>query len=144
METLHIGLGPSRRLTVALAALHGFAAAMLWLTPVPWWLFFAALPPLAGSLVFYVRREGWRLAPAAVVSFTLYPDCRCEFQTRDGTVHAAELLGSSFVASYLTVLNLKPADSFLARHAVIVPGNVDAEQFRKLRVVLKWHCNKKS
>lgn len=142
METLHIGLGSSRYLTVALAAVHGFAAAMLWLSSVPWWLFLAALPPLAGSLVFYVRREGLRLAPAALVSFTLYHDCRCEFQTRDGNEHKAELLGSSFVAPYLAVLNLKPADSFLARHAVIVPDNVDAEQFRKLRVVLKWRCNK--
>lgn len=143
METLHIGLGPSRRLSVALAAVHGFAAAMLGLSSVPWWLFLTALPLLAGSLVFYVRREGLRLAPAAVVSFTLYPDCRCEFQTRDGTVHAAELLGSSFVAPYLTVLNLKPADVFLAHHAVIVPDNVDAEQFRKLRVALKWRCGKR-
>jgi len=142
VETLHIGLGRSRRLTVALTALHGFAVAMLWLSSVPWGLFFAVLPLLAGSLVFYVRREGWRLAPAAVVSFTLYPDCRCEFQTRDGNVHAAELLGSSFVAPYLTVLNLKPANSFLARHAVIVPDNVDAELFRKLRVALKWRCGK--
>lgn len=113
---------------------------MLWLSPVPWWLFFAALFLLAGSLIFYVRREGWRLAPAAVVSFTTYPDCRCEFQTRDGTVHEAELLGSSFVAPYLTVLNLKPVGSILARHAVIVPDNVDAEAFRKLRVLLKWRC----
>lgn len=113
---------------------------MLWLSPVPWWQSFAALPLLAGSLVFYVRREGLRLAPASVVSFTLYPDCRCEFQTRDGTVHAAELLGSSFVAPYLTVLNLRPVGSILARHAVIVPDNVDAEAFRKLRVLLKWRC----
>lgn len=142
METLHIGLGPSQRLTAVLAALHGLAATMLWLSSLPGWLLPAALPLLAGSLVFYVRREGLRLAPAAVVSFTLYPDCRCEFQTRDGTVRAAELLGSSFVAPYLTVLNLQPADSLLVRHALMLPDNVDAETFRKLRVALKWRCGK--
>lgn len=143
MGILHIGLGPSRRLTAALAAAHGFAAVMLWLSPLPPWLWLSAMPPLAASLVFHSRREGLRLSSAAIVSFSLYPDCRCEFQTRDGAVHAAELLGSSFVAPYLTVLNLRPADSFLARHAVIVPDNVDAEPFRQLRVALKWRCGKR-
>lgn len=142
METLHVGLGQSRRLIVALAAVHGFATAMLWLTPVPWWLFLAALPLLAGSLVFYVRREALRRSPSSIVALSLYPDCRCEFQTRDGNEHKAELLGSSFVAPYLTVLNLKPEGGFLARHAVLLPDNIDAEIFRKLRVLLKWRCGR--
>ncbi len=143
MEILHIGLRPSRRLTAALAAAHGFAAAMLWLSQVPWWLFFAALPPLAGSLIFYLRREALRRSPSSIVALSLHPDCRCEFRTRDGNEHKAELLGSSFVAPYLTVLSLKPEGGFLARHAVIVPDNVDAELFRQLRVALKWRCGKR-
>lgn len=143
METLHIVMGPSRRLTVGLAAMHVFAGAMLCLSLLPLWLVLPAMPALAGSLVFYLRRECLRLSPAAVVSVSLHPDCRCEFQTRDGEWHEAALLGTSFVAPYLTVLNLKPFDGRLVRHVVIAPDNVDAEYFRKLRVLLKWRCNEK-
>lgn len=149
METLHIGLGPSRRLTAGLVAMHVFAGAMLWLSLPSLWLVLPAMPALAGSLAFYLRRECLRLSPAAVVSVSLYPDCRCEFQTRDGEWHEAALLGTSFVAPYLTVLNLKPLDGRPARHmghmvhVVMVQDNVDAEYFRKLRVLLKWRCNEK-
>lgn len=119
--------------------MHVFAGAMAWLSSLPLWL----ILPLAGSLVFYLRRECLRLAPAAIVSVSLHPDCRCEFQTKDGERHEAALLGTSFVAPYLTVLNLKPSDSRLARHVVMLPDNVNAGDFRKLRVLLKWRCHEK-
>jgi len=69
-------------------------------------------------------------------------DCRCEFQTLAGVWHEAVLLGSSFVAPHLTVLNLKPAGGRLAKHLVILPDAIDAEDFRRLRVWLKWRCSK--
>jgi len=147
METLHIPIGASKRLTAWITAMHVFAGAMLWLSSLSMWLVLPAMPTLLGSLAFYLRRECLRLTPAAIVSVSLYhdshSDCRCEFQTKDGRRHEAALLGTSFVAPYLTVLNLKPTDSRAARHAVILPDNVDAECFRKLRVLLKWRCANK-
>ena len=144
METLHIAIGASKRLTLGLSLMHVFAGAMLWLSTLPLWLVLPAMLALAGSLAFYLRRECLRLSPATIVSVSLYhdgrSDCRCEFQTHDGKRHEAALLGTSFVAPYLTVLNLKPANSCLARHVVILPDNVDSENFRKLRVLLKWRC----
>ena len=38
----------------------------------------------------------------------------------------------------LCVLNLRMAGSLLARHVVIVSDNVDAEEFRRQRVLLRW------
>lgn len=143
MATLHIELGGSRRLTAGLIAMHGFAAAMLGLSGLPSGLVAAAIVPLAASLAFYLRREGLRLSPAAIVSVSLAADCRCEFHTRNGDSHEAALLGSSFVAPYLTVLNLRPSGARLARHVVILPDGVGAENFRKLRVLLSWRCGEK-
>lgn len=120
--------------------MHVFAGAMLWLSLLPLWLVLPATPALAGSLAFYLRRECLRRSKAAIVSVTLHPDCRCEFETKDGRRHEAALLGTSFVAPYLTVLNLQPSDSRLGRHVVIFPDAVDGERFRKLRVLLKWRC----
>lgn len=108
----------------------GLASPALWL----------AAPVLAGSLAYVLRCEVLRLAPASIVAFTLHADCRCEFHTRSGAVREAALLGSSFVAPWLTVLNLKTVDSRLAQYVVIVPDAVDSGIFRKLRVRLKWRC----
>jgi toxin CptA len=139
MEPLHIPIGASKRLTAGLILMHVFAGAMLWLSTLPLWLVVPAMLALAGSLAFYLRRSN-----TAIVSISLHhdgrSDCRCEFQTKDGELHEAALLGTSFVAPYLTVLNLKPANSRLARHVVMLPDNVDGENFRKLRVLLKWRC----
>jgi len=143
VATLHIELGGSPRLTAGLATMHGFAAAMLGLSSLPSWLAGTTIVALAASLAFYLRREGLRLSPAAIVSVSLSADCRCEFLTRNGTRHEAALLGSSFVAPYLTVLNLRPAGARLARHVVIMPDAVGAEIFRTLRVLLRWRCGEK-
>lgn len=143
METLHVPIGASKRLTAWITAMHVFAGAMLWLISLPLWLALPAMPTLAASLAFYLCRECLRTSPAAIASLSLYQDCRCEFETKDGECHEAALLGTSFVSPYLTVLNLKPTESRLWRHVVILPDNVDGECFRKLRVLLKWRCANK-
>lgn len=57
---------------------------------------------------------------------------------------ACALLGSSFVAPYLTVLELKPLgfqklwQRFSPRSVVILPDGIDKEEFRQLRVLLRW------
>jgi hypothetical protein len=38
----------------------------------------------------------------------------------------------------LTVINLREAEHKLAQHVIIVPHNIDPEDFRKLRVILRW------
>lgn len=138
METLTISAGPSRQLVFLLAAMHAFAAAMLWLAPLPFWLAAALMPLLAGSAWFYLGRDGLRNFSGSLIGLRLHADRRCEFRLRSGDWQEAEVLGGSFVAPYLTVLNLRPADSRLARHLVILPDAVDSEDFRRLRVWLKW------
>ncbi|BAN35214.1 hypothetical protein SCD_n01388 [Sulfuricella denitrificans skB26] len=142
METLTIEVGPSRRLAGLLAGMHGFAAAVFWLAPLPLWLAVSLMSVLLGSAWHTLRRDGFRTLQHSLVALRLDADCRCEFQTRTGAWHEAALLGSSFVAPYLTVLNLKPASGRLVKHLVILPDAVNAEDFRRLRVWLKWRCSK--
>jgi toxin CptA len=54
----------------------------------------------------------------------------------------ASLLGTSFVSPYLAVLNLKPGNSRLARHIVLLPDSLEKEEFRQLRVLLRWKFKK--
>lgn len=142
METLTIEVGPSRRLAGLLLGMHGFAAAMLGLAPLPHWLAALLMPVLLGSAWHTLRRDGFRKVRHSLVAVRLDAECNCEFQTRAGAWQEAVLLGSSFVAPYLTVLNLKPAGGRLVKHLVILPDAVNAEDFRRLRVWLKWRCLK--
>lgn len=49
------------------------------------------------------------------------------------------VLGTSYVSAYLTVLILQPVRHYWTLQSiVIVPDNVDAEEFRRLRIMLRW------
>lgn len=138
MDTLTVAVGPSRRLAGLLAGMHVFAAAMCWLAPLPQWLAIALMPLLAASAWHALRRDSLRTLPNSLVAVRLHADGRCAFKVRGETWHQAALLGSSFVSPWLTVLNLRPEAGRFARHLVILPDAVNAEDFRRLRVWLKW------
>ncbi len=59
-------------------------------------------------------------------------------ECRNGSVREARILGSSFVAPYLTIVLLKPIARWRTRAVVILPDAVAPELFRQLRVWLKW------
>jgi hypothetical protein len=59
-------------------------------------------------------------------------------QTNDGVWRGGRVLGTSYVSPRLTVINLRQAEHKLAQHVIIVPHNIDREDFRKLRVILRW------
>jgi hypothetical protein len=59
-------------------------------------------------------------------------------QTKDGVWRSGRVLGTSYISAMLTVINLREAEHKLAQHVIIVPHNIDPEDFRKLRVILRW------
>lgn len=140
MNTLTVAAGPSRRLAGLIAGMHVLAAAMFWLVPVPQWLAASLMPAFVGSAAHALRRDAFRTLRHSLIAVRLDADCRCAFQTRAGAWHDAALLGSSFVSPYLTVLNLRPAGGRRTKHLVLLPDAVNAEDFRRLRVWLKWRC----
>jgi toxin CptA len=142
VEKLTIAVGSSRYLAGLLAGMHGFAATMVWLAPMPLGFAVLLMSVFLGSAWHTLRRDGFRTLPHSLIALRLDADCRCEYQTRIGAWHEADLLGSSFATPHLTVLNLKPACGRLVKHLVILPDAVNAEDFRRLRVWLKWRCNK--
>lgn len=136
---LLIRIGSSRILTALVAAMHGAAAWLLWLT-LPGWPAAMLVALLPASLWFYLRRDCLRTAPGSVVALQVHPDCRCALQTRSGAWLEANLLPSSFVAPYLTVLNLRVEGHRFPGYVTIFPDAVDGDDFRRLRVWLRWKC----
>ena len=133
-----INLRPSRILVAILVFAHAAAIAMVVLAGLPLWLALLAIMALAASLVYDVRQTAMLRAPDAVSAFEITADDKFSIQTRRGEWLECELLGSTYVTYFLTILNLKAIDSGKNKRAVILPDSLDAEDFRKLRVWLRW------
>ena len=133
---------------------HFAAIGLLWPLILPASAKLAGSAMLVVSLVFYLRRYALLRSPGSVMSIELSEEMICTLETRRGDRIVCTLLGSSFVAPYLTLLELKPLKHqesmklpshsgrprrwLLARSIVILPDAIDTEQFRQLRVLLRW------
>ncbi len=135
---MKINLRPSRILTAILVLAHGTAIAMVVLAGMPPWLASIAIVALVVDLVFNVRQTAWLRAPDALIALEITSDENFSIQTRRGEWIECDVLGSTYVTSFLTILNLKAMDGGRAMRAVILPDSLDAEEFRQLRVRLRW------
>jgi toxin CptA len=141
---LVLHLRSSFRLASMLSLAHLSAGALLWPLMLPLTVKLAGIAALALSLAIYLRHYALRTSPGSITSLTLADDMACTLYTRDGQRVTCALLGSSFVAPYLTVLELKPLSptrwwhKLRAYSVVILPDATDSEEFRRLRVLLRW------
>jgi toxin CptA len=123
---------------------HVSAISLLWPLMLPVAAKLASTAALAISLVIYLGHYALRKSPGSITGLSLADDMTCTLETRRGERIACALLGSSFVAPYLTVLELKPLNnaSWLRRlrrwSVVILPDAIAPEDFRELRVLLRW------
>lgn len=139
---LQIALRPSWVLTAILAAAHGGAIAVVVAVGMPLWLQLIAIAALVVNFAFEVRRSALLRSPDAVVAIEIASDDALSIQTRRGDWIECEALGSTYVTSFLSILNLKEHGGG-ARRAVVLPDSIDAEDFRKLRVWLRWKQEKR-
>lgn len=137
MKTLHVTLQPSRLLAVMLFVIHGAAIAALALSAMPAWVKTALILLLALNLFHQSRRHALLREAESVVEFSLAENGILLGQ-RDGRQIAGKLLGNSMVISHLCVMNVLPQGARFSRSIVILPDNLDAEIFRRLRVKLRW------
>lgn len=141
---LDMKLHASRTLIFLLVLAHLFSLALIWLLPLTQAAQILASLLLMGSFLFYLRRDGLLAAGNSILQLRLDPECNCTYRTRNGTWREAGLLGSSMVTPWLSVLNLMPENSRIARHLVIFPDSAEAETLRKMRVLLRWKCGNAS
>ena len=134
---LRITLGASRRLAVTLLAAHLLAALGVLASALPSIVLAALLGMLAASLAFGLRRHAWRASPASLL-LDLSDTLEVEAEDRAGRRLAGTVLGTTFVAPWLVVINMQVEHSRFARAVVIMPDATDHESFRAARVWLRW------
>lgn len=140
---IRVDLKPSRRLGAALVAAHGAAALTLLPLALPAWAKVLIALCIAASLCHALWRHAWLRSAASVTAIEVREGAGAGVEMRGGECHEARVLGTTYVSAALCVVNLRIAGRLLARHAVVVSDNVDAESFRRLRVWLRWGCRGK-
>ena len=131
-------LEPSWCIGTALAICHIAAATCVVPLDVPTAIRAALLLAIAASFVHSVYRHALLRATRSVLTIEVTDRHTAAVQGRDGAWHDAWILGTSYVTAALTILNLRIAGERLARHVVLVPGNIDEHEFRRMRVLLRW------
>jgi toxin CptA len=137
---LRLEIRRSRQLTLLFGGVHAAALGAVLAAGLAWWIDVLAGVLLLASSAHALALHAWQSLKMSIVALELSDDCRLKVQDRRGEWRDGEVLASSFVAPRLTVLNLRLAGERLARHVILVPDRVDAEMYRRLRVLLRWKC----
>jgi toxin CptA len=133
-----ISISPSMLIAAVLCAAHVAAAGLLWAMPVPMAAKAVLTLAVAASMVVLLARDALLHAGSSIVALEVRDGGEVAAQTRRGDWLDCELLGSSYVSHRLTILNLRPRGRWATRRVLLVPDNVDARDFRRLRVWLRW------
>lgn len=131
-------LRPSLRIALILGLVHLGALLVLAALPLALSLQTAGAVLLLLSTAYTMRRHAWRRGRGAVNALHFSDREQLRVRMYDGTWHAGRVLGSSTVGVICTVLNIRLTDHRLPVHVVIMSDSIDTEDFRRLRVWLRW------
>jgi len=136
--TPFITLRSSRILAAVLVIAHGLAIGAIVFAALPvWWLTLMIVIGIFASLVFNL----WSVLPnrpGAIVIIALSEGGTLNIQDRRGHWFECRALGSTYVSRFLAVLNLQSLENGMVKRVVILPDMVNPEDFRVLRVWLRW------
>lgn len=120
----------SQRLRFAIAALHLLASAALFLADVPWTVRTLLCGAVAVSLFqTWPRRREEKLRTDEKAGPQLW---------RHGEWQDVTLLDDSVVLPWMTLLSLRRHDEGQRLRLVILGDSLNADEFRRLRVWVKW------
>jgi toxin CptA len=137
-EAVRSGLGASRLAAACLAAMALATGALIAATPGAIALRIVLATAVACAALNAIHAIALRRGRRGVRALILRRSREIEVGLDSGRwVHGAVRDGS-FVAPWLTIVRWRPAGARFDRSIVILPGMLGAEEFRRLRVMLRW------
>jgi signal transduction histidine kinase len=129
-------LGKSRTLFVLTIATFSAAIAIAWLLPIGLAgkivLSFAILTGLALTLLGDILH----VTPGSIVTFRLATDGLCAYQLQNGKWLDGEIAAGTMVTPYWVLLAIKSWNRF--RYLLVFADALQADEFRRLSVLLRW------
>ena len=129
-----IELHRSFLLSCLLVLFHVLAAGCVVILPWPW-LWRSSLLVVAGLSLWIA------LQPSRILGIRLCGRDAIEGAFSDGHREALSVLPDSTVFGKLIVLRFRVGDKRRACHLALLPDQMTIEQFRVLRLWLRWHTN---
>ena len=131
-------LAPSRLAAAGLAVLCMATLAVIAITPAPLaprilaatWVACGALEALH-AIAFHRGGRGTR-------AIAVRADGEIEIRSGAGALRTGQVRDGSFVAPWLTIIRWRPHGARFDRTVLILPDMLPADDFRRLRVLLRW------
>lgn len=128
----NLTIRPSRRLHIASTAVHLLACVAVLLAELAVWFQGVALVAVVASLVNSLR-------PASVLGLRCQADGGLAIRL-DGDWLTVAIAPVTVVLSWLVVLRYRRTAAAREETVVILPDGLDRDDFRRLRVWLKWRA----
>lgn len=137
-EAVAAHVAPSLRAAALLAALGGASLALMTLIPMGVWMRMALGSAILLSTLDAIRVAALRLGPRGVRAFRLERSGSLRVRDAAGREREGRVREGSFVAPWLTLVRWRPEGARRDRTFLLLPGMLDDEAFRRLRVLLRW------
>jgi len=137
-KPIQLELAPSVNLVWIIVLASLMACLVLLFLPLPMALKVLSVALIVALAVYYIRHHGTLTLTKSIVRLTLNPESGLHVMDRAGRTHQVAVLASSFVAPYLTVLNLQASENGRRFSLILLPDNIEPDGFRQLRVWLRW------
>jgi len=141
MHNIQLVIRPSIALCLVLGAMSLLGIVCLGVLPWPWpWRVLGSLM-LAAATSHAILFHGLRRLKHSVVALQLKPDNSVTIHFQDGRRQAVRVMPSTVVTPLLSVVHcrLQEAAWYSPTRYVLIPADaVDAEEYRRLRVYLRW------
>lgn len=123
---------------LAIAGAAAATAAVVVLTPLAWTVRSWVLAALCLSAGEAIQRVAMHRGPRGVRAMRLAGGRDIQVRRAGGGWIPGSVCDGSFVAPWLTIVLWRPAGARRDHAIVILPGMMRADDFRRLRVLLRW------
>ena len=135
---LRIELAPSRIALVTVASMATATLALIALTPGPAWLRIPAATWVACAALHALHVVALRRGRYGVRVMWARAGGEIEVEGSAGAWRTGVLRAGSFVAPWLTIVRWREQGARFDASIVILPDMLPAEDFRRVRVWLRW------
>ena len=135
---LRVSPRPSRVAIAAILTLAGFSLGAVVSLPTPVACDLVAAVVLAGWAHHQIRMHGTRSARSAVVELLLSSDAVIVVRFHSGRLIAGHVRSATFVHPWFTSIVWRADGKRWSRTLPIVPDMLDLDDFRRLRVLLRY------
>jgi len=136
--SVHVVLAPSRLAGAGIGVLAAATIALTLALPLPPWLqvlLVAAIATWAGGAFHVAALHRGR---HAVTEIRVAPDLTLVACMGDGHLAAGYVRAATFVGAWMTTIVWRPDGRRVSRTIVVLPDMLPAEDFRRLRVMLRY------